>query len=104
MKTIETSKGLFKIVEINSIAEGQYYVDTLSSYHYKLSEINEQQASGIVDYPILIESIQGGGDYETYYDYKLGRYTIGGSQVLSLETLLESNNIEITPNTYIFKV
>lgn len=40
-KTIETSKGKWQVVEITSIQEGQYYVDTIGSFHYRLSEIKE---------------------------------------------------------------
>ena len=82
MKRIETSKGLWEVVEVNSMQQGQFYVDTLISEHYKLSEITEEEASSIVN------------DYCVKYKNPLQ----------CLKGLLESKGIEITNNTYIVKV
>ena len=113
---IETSKGRFVVMDVdyNQLcfvriglkATAMYNSIELFDYDesYKLSEITEEQASCIVDYPIILEEIQGGDKMYTYYNYKLGRYDYGTSLVDSLESLLKSHNIEITNNTYIFKV
>lgn len=118
---IETSKCRFAVCEIlnnavfglkfNYYGEDKYEAmfdnsENNFSYEkcYKLSEITEEEASSIVDYPILLEEIQGGDKMYTYYNYKIGRYDYGSSLVDSLESLLESQGIETTQNTYIFKV
>ena len=106
-RIIETIKGRFVVKDIPSL--DLVYDDKLNDYLFslkriKLSEITEEQARGIVDYPIILEEIQGGDKMYTYYNYKLGRYDYGTSLVDSLESLLKSHNIEITNNTYIFKV
>lgn len=104
MKTIETSKGKFGVVEINSIAEGQYYVDTLSSYHYKLSEITEEQSSEIAD-SVTRNSYGEEIGWKNYpFEGHPFNYPILNTALESLNTLLKHHNIEITPNTYIFKV
>ena len=100
MKEIETSKGKWKLVEIKSIQEGQYYVDKIGSFHYKLSEITELEASSIVD-----ESFNTYNEHSfVYYGYYVfsGCYIVTAIQ--SLHSLIESQGIEITNNTYIFKV
>lgn len=94
-KTIETSKGKWQVVEITSIQEGQYYVDTIGSFHYRLSEITEEEASNIVTYKGL--------PFNSYKDYT-NDYNWFHSSIQSLHSLLESQGIEITNNTYIFKV
>lgn len=100
---IETSKGRFVVTDdldkINNwINNGKY------EYICMLKRCEEKEASSIVDYPIVLEEIQGGGEMYTYYNYKIGRYDYGSSLIDSLESLLESQGIEITNNTYIFKV
>lgn len=100
MKEIETSKGKWQVVEINSIQEGQYYVDTIGSLHYKLSEVTEEEASSIVDEYCVNDNV-----YLTMYvDYLNKPLNCYKSAIQSLHSLLESQEIEITNNTYIFKV
>ena len=108
MKRIETSKGRFIVKYYETwnelIIDANFYKLKLGVSIFKISEITEEEARNIVDYPIILEEIQGGGKMYTYYNYKLGRYDYGSSLVDSLESLLESQGIEITNNTYIFKV
>lgn len=84
-KTIETSKGLWQVVEINTYQEGQYYVDTIGSCYYKLYEITEEEGGEIVS--SLVKNNESAKSY-----------------VFTLHSLFESQGIEITNNTYIFKV
>ena len=90
---IETSKGKFGVVENPILPQSL----SITSKYIKLSEITENEASDIVE------------NHETYTDrykdYLYDKeyiYSIGEKH--SLWTLLESHNIEITNNTYIFNV
>lgn len=101
MKEIETSKGRWQVVETNSMQEGQYYVDTIGSFHYKLSEITEEEACSIIEETIMYQRLKSHTyKYRSYINGFLGFDT----SIQSLHSLLESQGIEITNNTYIFKV
>ena len=72
----------------------------VTSKYIKLSEITEEEASDIVcDY--------NGFGLTIYRDYKSSQakevYTDALSAIQSLNSLLESHNIEINKNTFIFK-
>lgn len=103
MKTIETSKCIFYIKDIPSL--DLVYNDKLNEYLLsleiiKLSEITEEQASEIVE-----------DGFNAYNEHSFKLYNdiiVSGSYVVtalqSFYSLLESHNIEITNNRYIFKV
>ena len=109
---LETSKGRFVVVEVlnnvvfclkfNYYGKDKYEAmfdnsDNNFSYEkcYKLSEITEEEASSIVTYKGL--------PFNSYKDYT-NDYNWFHSSIQSLHSLLESQGIEITQNTYIFKV
>lgn len=87
MKVIETSKGSWQVIEINSICEGQFYVDTLSSEHYKLSEITPREATNIIALRDMLEV-----------------YTPSDFKKELIRLLMHKHNIEVTSNIYLFKV
>ena len=99
---IETSKGEFFV--FNSKGEDFDGFKHNNTYYYKgriikLSEITEEQASDIVD----LHDVQF--SYKILYKlYDIGIRKWCESAKTSLNSLLNSHNIEITPNTYIFKV
>ena len=112
---IETSKGRFVVLNLESFGEWGFSwfsnygslasnEKTGESFKYedcfKLSEITESDASSIVD-----ESFNAYNEHSfVYYRYYVfsGCYIVTAIQ--SLHSLLESKGIEITNNTYIFKV
>ena len=122
---IETSKGRFVVKDIPSIEEiekqlmifghdeglterelNEYLIslfDNCTKYH-KLSEITEEKASSIVD----LFQLQYHKYKRIYQLYNLEninqKLNHTFSAIQSLHSLLESQGIEITNNTYIFKV
>lgn len=100
-KTIETSKGSFLVKDIPSL--DLVYDDKLNDYllslkRIKLSEITEEQASEIVQQSIHTDL------YAHYVkDIEVNTFCYN-SAIQSLHSLIESQGIEITNNTYIFKV
>lgn len=105
MKEIETSKGRFVVIDDKKETHYPFhmYIQLYGDNYYKLSEITELEASEIVDY---IPFNYRDKDYKLFRDYKLsvGNYCGRLSAIHSLYSLLESQGIEITNNTYIFKV
>ena len=102
MKQIETSKGKFIVKDIPSL--DLVYDDKLNDYllslkRIKLSKITEEEASEIVD-----NSMMNTLCYENYINEGFKGRTWFNSAIQSLHSLLESQGIEITNNTYIFKV
>lgn len=98
MKEITTSKGVFKINTYNKwndlIIDANFYKLKFGENIFKLSEITEEQASEIVqDY---------NGLYNTFTEKFVGNMT--NYAYVSLIDLIESHNIEINENTYIFKL
>lgn len=118
---IETSKGRFVVKDIHSIEEiekqlmifghdeglterelNEYLIslfDNCTKYH-KLSEITEEKASSIVD----LYKFQHNSTKLVYDLHEIGIRKWTTSAIQSLHSLLESQGIEITNNTYIFKV
>ena len=109
-KTIETSKGRFVVLNESDLdfkeKKGITYVynnKRLIDWHnrIKLSEITEEQASNIVDETIMYKK-------HKVKCYRFRSYTVGfiafDNSIESLHSLLKHHNIEITPNTYIFKL
>lgn len=111
MKKIETSRGKFIVmdvdynqhcfVRIGLKSTAMYNSRELFDYDesYKLSEITEEEASEIVD-----NSMMNTLCYENYINEGFKGRTWFNSAIQSLHSLLESQGIEITNNTYIFKV
>lgn len=79
------------------------YIQLYGDNYYTLSEITELEASSIVDFILLDYKNKS---YKLFRDYKLSNDIYSGrlSAIYSLHSLLESQGIEITQNTYIFKV
>lgn len=63
-----------------------------------LKEITEEQASEIVDYKVEETEFQGGGLYNTIYNYEKGDFELGNSQIESLYSLLKSKGIHLFEN------
>ena len=95
-KVIETTKGVFLVLDKDELKFKEKR-GILHVYHYnclvdwihrfKLSEITEEEASKIVDYRFECRNI---GNYPPCKT--------------ALKKILQKNNIEITDNTYIFKL
>lgn len=95
-RIIETSKGKFFVVETIDNANVHTGI--------KLSETTEEQASEIVD-SVTRNSYGEEIGWKNYpFEEHPFNYPILNTALESLNSLLESHNIEITPNTYIFKV
>ncbi|WP_312922548.1 hypothetical protein [Empedobacter brevis] len=96
MKTIETSKGEFCISD-----DTEYEFESLLYFYkgIKLQEITEEQASEIVDE----DNDYGVTIYQNYRTTSMQYFDEQLSAKESLNSLLKFYNIEITPNTYIFK-
>ena len=97
MIEIETSKGRFLVCndDCDEFESLLYFFR-----EYKLSEITEEEASSIVD-----ETFNAYNEHSfVYYGY----YVFSGCCIItatqSLHSLLESQGIETTQNTYIFKI
>ena len=100
-RIIETRKGRFVVKYYETwselIIDANFYKLKLGVSIFKISEITEEEASEIVE--------NHGTYIDCYKDYLYDKnyiYSIGARH--SLWTLLESQGIEITNNTYIFKV
>ena len=104
---IETSKGRFVVLDeseldfkekkgITYVYNNRYLIDWHNRIN--LSELTEEQASSIVQQSIHTKLY-------AYYvkDIEVNAFCYE-SAIESLHSLLESHNIEITDNTYIFKV
>ncbi len=100
----ETSKGKFVVVDIESDKD---IYDIQSNFGYLLKDfcdwiylkdITEQQASEIVDYEVENVEIQGGGFYNTIYNYEKGDFQLGNSQIDSLYSLITSNGYYLFEN------
>jgi len=103
----ETSKGRFVVSDERHYLKNEFgiktaYLNGVKQFEFEkfieLNRITEEQASEIVDYGVIIEEVQGGGLYEMYYDYELGRYSLGKSQIESLHSLLQSKGIHLYDN------
>ena len=118
-KTIETSKGRFVVVNVpidvvfisqegfvrfEDDIEYTPLISEKAQRAYKLSEITENEASSIVD----LFQLQYNKYKKIYQLYNLEninqKLNHTFSAIESLHSLLESQGIEITNNTYIFKV
>lgn len=95
MKEIETSKGKFIVTDM----KGEVRINNVQ-WFFKLSEITEEEASSIVD----LYEFQHNPTKTLYNLHKIGIRKWATSAIQSLHSLLESQGIEITQNTYIFKV
>lgn len=97
MKEIETSKGRFLICD-----DGCDEFESLLYFFrcYKLSEITEEQASSIVK----MTWINNDERLCRYKNYDINGNGSFSSSIDSLHSLIESQGIEITNNTYIFKI
>ena len=117
MKEIETSKGSFVVVEVlnnvvfclkfNYYGKDKYeamFDNSENNFSYekcfKLSEITEEEAISIVDsnddYGVIM--------YQNYRTTSMQYFDEQITVIQSLYSLFESQGIEITNNTYIFKV
>lgn len=98
MKEIETSKGRFVVIDDKKETHYPFhmYTQLYGDNYYKLSEITEEEASSIVDINRIVDG------KIAYKDYLSFRFLY--EAIESLHSLLESQVIEITNNTYIFKV
>lgn len=103
-ETIETSKGRFVVKHYETwselIIDANYYKLKLDVNIFKLSKITEEQASSIVE----MTWINNDERLCKYKNYDINGNGSFSSSVESLHSLLESQGIEITNNTYIFKV
>lgn len=101
-KVLETSKGRFIVLDDKKETHYPFhmYIQLYGDNYYTLSEITEEQASSIVD----LFSLQYDKYKKVYKLYNLENIKHTFNPIESLHSLLESHNIEITPNTYIFKV
>ena len=95
MKEIETSKGRFIVTDING--EVRIYN---AQWFKKLSEITEEEASSIVD----SDDDYGVTMYQNYRTTSMQYFDEQITAIQSLHSLIKSQGIEITNNTYIFKV
>lgn len=95
MKEIETSKGRFVVTDM----KGEVRINNVQ-WFIKLYEITEEEASSIVD----LFSLQYDKYKKVYKLYNLENIKHTFNPVESLHSLLKSQGIEITNNTYIFKV
>ncbi len=106
MIEIETSKCRFVVLDDKKETYYPFhmYIQLYGDNYYKLSEITEEQASEIVD----LFSLQYNKYKRVYSLYNLENinHNINHtfSSIQSLHSLLKSQGIEITNNTYIFKV
>lgn len=111
MKSIEfeTSKGRFMTANEEDLVfkdkngityayHNGYLIDWFS--RIKLSEITEEQASEVIKMTWINDNIKF-CKYKNYIQDGKGSYS---SAIESLHSLLKSKGIEITPNTYIFKL
>lgn len=102
MREIETSKGRFVVIDDKKKTHYPFhmYIQLYGDNYYKLSEITELEARGIVDEYCVNDNV-----YLTMYvDYLNKPLNCYKSAIQSLHSLIESQGIEITNNTYIFKV
>ena len=102
MKKIETSKGRFGVKYYETwselIIDANFYKLKLGVSIFKISEITEEEASEIVKQSYHTDL------YAHYVkDIEVNMFCYE-SAIQSLHSLLESQGIEITPNTYIFKI
>ena len=96
-KIIETSKGRFVVCDKTDNS----FLGLICKHEpIKLSEVTEKQASEIVD----LFSLQYDKYKKVYKLYNLENIKHTFNPVESLHSLLESQGIETTQNTYIFKV
>ncbi|GEM_PF-3000383 len=104
MREIETSKGRFVVMEASDwgLTKKQLYelefpiVEKIGFIH----NITEKQASSVVD----LYEFQHNPTKTLYNLHEIGIRKWTTSAIQSLHSLLESQGIEITNNTYIFKV
>ena len=103
-KVLETSKGRFVVKHYETwselIIDVNYYKLKLGIDIFKLSKINELEASSIVD----SDDDYGVVMYQNYRTTSMQYFDEQITAIQSLHSLLESKGIEITNNTYIFKV
>ena len=102
MTTIETQKGKFIVFDTEiETRPFHMFVQQYGCNYIKISEITEEEASEIVD-SVTEYSVVCFRDYSS--ERALEVYDANITPLQSLNSLLESHNIEITNNTYIFKV
>ena len=103
-RIIETRKGRFVVKYYETwselIIDANFYKLKLGVSIFKISEITEEQASEIVK----MTWINNDERLCRYKNYDINGNGSFSSSIESLHSLLESQGIEITNNTYIFKV
>ena len=100
MRQIKISKGRFVVTDDKKETHYPFhvYIQLYGDNYYKLSEITEEEASSIVQQSIHTKL------YAHYVkDIEVNTFCYE-SAIESIHSLLESQGIEITNNTYIFKV